>query len=240
MDPSVMVIPLITAIRLEGSSLHMIPDILNDDGVAADRAGACSGSLTVLAGTPFPSSELRLRLVFLSPGDTEGGLFSALLSIFGAARIISPRLPRIGSEDRAGSGGLTFAEGDEVDSADSEGTCEACFVIEGGLTVVGRDGFGKEPISEGADEAFRLDAGEFKGAGRDDLNRKPNCPIATYVMAAVAMEMTTKYNAILFLGRGKSALRISTAILGGLLPRDNLSRSSFFKASSMTLILGLP
>jgi hypothetical protein len=27
--------------------------------------------------------------------------------------------------------------------------------------------------------------------------------------------------------------------LGGLLPRDNLSRSSFLKASSMTLILGL-
>ena len=235
-----MVIPLITAIRLEGSSLHMIPDILNDDGVVADRAGAGSGSLTALAGVPFPSSEVRLRLVFFSPADTEGGLFSASLSIFGAARIVSLRLPRTGSGDWTGFGGLTSAGGDDVDSPGPGGACEACVAVEGGLTTAGSDDSGKEPISGGADEAFRLDAGESTGGGADNFHRNPNCPIATYVMAAVAMQTATKYNAILFLGWGKSALRISTAILGGLLPRDNLSRSSFLKASSMTLISGLP
>ena len=91
-----MLIPLITATRLEGSSLHMIPDILKDDGVVADWTGAASGSLTVLAGAPFPSSEIRLGLVFLSPTDTEGGLFSASPSIFGAVGIVSLRLPRTG------------------------------------------------------------------------------------------------------------------------------------------------
>jgi hypothetical protein len=240
-DPSLRVIPLITAIRLEGSSLHTIPDILNDDGVVADRTGAGSGSLTVLAGAPFPSSEIGLRLVFFSPVDTEGGLFSASLSIFGAARIVSPRLPRTGSRDWTVVGGLTPAGGDDVDSPGPcpGGACEASFVVEGGLTTAGSDDSGKEPISGGADEAFRLDVDEPIGAGADNFHRNPNCPIATYVMAAVAMQTATKYNAILLPGRGKSALRISAAILGGLLPRDNLSRSSFFKASSMTLISGL-
>jgi hypothetical protein len=112
--------------------------------------------------------------------------------------------------------------------------------VEGGLTTLGSDDSGKEPISGGTDEALWLEPGESTRAGGDDFNRNPNCPIATYVMAAVATQTATKYNAIFFLGRGNSALRISTAILGGLLPRDNLSRSSFLKASSMTLISGPP
>jgi hypothetical protein len=240
MDPSVKVIPSITAIRFEGSSLHMIPDILKDDGVVADWTGARSGGLTVLTGAPFPSSEIRLGLVFLSLTDTEGGLFSASLSIFGAARIVSLRLPRTCSGDWDGFGGLTSAGGDDVDSPAPGGACEACLAVEGGLTTAGSDDPCKEPISAGADEAFRLDSGESTETGGDGLNRRPNCANATYVMAAVAMEMATKYNAFLFLGWDKSALRISAAILGGLFLRDNLSRSNFFKASSMTLIGGLP
>ena len=128
----------------------------------------------------------------------------------------------------------------DIDSPDSGGACEACFVVEGGLMTVGSDGSGKDPISGGVDETFRLDTGESTGAGGGDFNSKPNCGIATYVMVPAAMATATKYNRFPLLGRGESVLRISTAILGGLLPRDNLSRSSFFKASSMTLILGLP
>jgi hypothetical protein len=218
----------------------MIPDILKDDGVLADWTGADSGSLTVLAEAPFPSSEIGLRLVFLSPTDTEGGLFSTSLSILGAARVVSLRLPRTCSGDWDVVGGLTSAGGDDVDSPDPIGACEACLAVEGGLTTAGSDDSCKEPTPAGADEAFRFDAGESTGAGGDGFNRRPNCINATYVIAAVAMEMATKYNAFLFLGWRKSALRISTAILGGLFLRDNLSRSNFFKASSMTLILGLP
>ena len=218
-----MLIPLITAIRLEGSSLQMIPDILNDDGVVADWAGACSGSLTELAGAPFPSSEIRLPLVFLSPGDTEEGFISASLFILGAGWIVSPRLPRSGSEDWVWADGLTSAGRDDVDSPDSGGPCETCFVAKGGLTTARSDDSGEEPTSGGADEAFRLDAGEATGARGDNFQWDLNCPKATYVMTAVVMETATKYNAILFLGRGKSALRISTAILGGLFPLNNLS-----------------
>jgi hypothetical protein len=71
--------------------------------------------------------------------------------------------------------------------------------VEGGLTTAGIDDSCKEPISGGADEAFRLDAGESTRAGGDGFNTRPNCANATYVIAAVAMEMATKYNAFLFL-----------------------------------------
>jgi hypothetical protein len=163
-----------TAIRFEGSSLQMIPDILSDDGVLVDLPGVCSGSFIVLAGATLVSSDIRLSLVFFSPGMAVMGLPSAPLSIFGTARIVSPRSPRIGSRDRAGAEGLASPGGDDLDSADSEGAGEACLVVAGGWVAAGNDDSDTELISEGAGKTFRLDAGESTGAGGGDFNRKPN------------------------------------------------------------------
>jgi len=118
-----------TAIRFEGSSLQMIPDILSDDGVLVDLPGICSGKFIIFAGAALDSSGIRLSLVFFSPGETEVVLLSASLSIFGTARIVSPRPLRTGSRDRAGAGGLASAGRDILDCADSEGAGEACLVV---------------------------------------------------------------------------------------------------------------
>lgn len=163
-----------TAIRFEGSSLQMIPDILSDDGVLADLPGVCSGSFIVFAGATLDSSGIRLSLVFFSPGETEVVLLSASLSIVGTARIVSPRPLRTSSRDRAGAGGLASAGEDDLDSADSDGAGEACLVVAGGWMAAGSDDSDIELISEGAGETFRLDAGESTGAGGGDFNRKPN------------------------------------------------------------------
>jgi hypothetical protein len=53
-------------------------------------------------------------------------------------------------------------------------------------------------------------------------------------------KMAVQYIKILFPERGKSDLRISTAILAVPFRREDFSRSSFFKASSIRLISDLP
>jgi hypothetical protein len=97
-----------------------------------------------------------LGLVFLWSGETEGVLFSSSLSIFGVTRIVSPRLPRTGSGDWTGAGGVESAGGDDFGRWDSKGAVGACLVDARGLIAAGRDDSDRGLTSEGADETCRL------------------------------------------------------------------------------------
>ena len=174
-DPSVKTAPLITAMRLKGSSLQTIPDILSGGGVVG-------GSGTFLVwGVTTVSLDKRLGITSALPGELAGVLFSTSLWIFGGIRLISSRASRIGSGGGVAAGGVNSSGGNDFTSEPcSERVDSARLVCCGGVTVaVGEaptmgDDFATEPVSEGADEICLVGSGGLLTARGDDLERKLN------------------------------------------------------------------
>ena len=91
-DCSVMIVPLITAIRFEGSSCQTIADTLNAegsrDGVTGLRCTGCS----VFPGVMFVLPMIPFCPVSFSGGELGAGLLSTGGSIFAGTGLISSRV----------------------------------------------------------------------------------------------------------------------------------------------------